>query len=137
MGNASANIHLKVKSAKNATHTTSGRRIHLGTLYVNLIPQSALMSFAMDMAHAQRELALLNAFAIRGTPGNGARNALTKISSTLSVMVTILISQMSKVALNQLDSPLINWKRLLAGFRKGKGLSINVPSQTSPKTWID
>ena len=97
MGNASANIHLKVKSAKNATHTTSGRRIHSGTLCVNLILQSALTSFATDMAHAQREPVPLNVFAIRSTQGNGARNALTKISSTLSVMVMILISQRSKV----------------------------------------
>ena len=98
MGNASANIHFKAKSAKIARHTTSGQRIHSGTLCVSLIHQSALMSFATGMAHAQREPVLLNVFAIRGTLGNGARNALIEISSTLSVMVIILIFQRSKIA---------------------------------------
>jgi hypothetical protein len=56
------------------------------------------MSFATGMAHAQREPVLLNVFAIQSTLGKGARNALIKISSTLSVMVKILISQWSKVA---------------------------------------
>ena len=96
--NASANILLKARSAKIATPTTSGQRIHLVTLCVNLIHQSALMSFATGMAHALRELVLLNAFVIRDTLGSGARNALIKISSTLSVMVMRLISQRSKVA---------------------------------------